>query len=97
MILFTKPHVRRYFARSSAISADFLDSHVPNLLEINSQIKQLVSDGHLKDARKVFDEMPQRDVVSWTNVISGYVKNSNFDKALHLFSTMWSGGGFQVA
>lgn len=45
--------------------------------------------GHLKDARILFDEMPQRDVVSWTNVISGYVSVSNYEEALHLFSSMW--------
>ncbi|KAK4360691.1 hypothetical protein RND71_019643 [Anisodus tanguticus] len=30
--------------------------------------------GHLDDARKVFDEMPERDYVSWTTMISGYAR-----------------------
>lgn len=101
MILFTKSHVRRYVARSAISSIDILDSpaenkalplanQFPNLLESNFLIKQLVKTGHLKDARKLFDEMPQRDVVSWTNVMSGYVNTSNYDEALHLFSRMWA-------
>ncbi|KAK9678403.1 hypothetical protein RND81_11G209000 [Saponaria officinalis] len=33
--------------------------------------------------------MPQRDEVSWTNVISGHVNASNYGEALGLFSRMW--------
>lgn len=39
-------------------------------------------------AGNVFDEMPTRDVVSWTGLISGYVKAGLFDEAITLFSRM---------
>ncbi|KAJ6748028.1 PENTATRICOPEPTIDE REPEAT-CONTAINING PROTEIN [Salix purpurea] len=40
------------------------------------------------DASRVFDEMLVRDVVSWTCVISGYVRAGLFDEAVGLFLRM---------
>ncbi|KAM1054548.1 hypothetical protein ACFX2I_001886 [Malus domestica] len=44
--------------------------------------------GDCGSAVKVFDEMPERDVVSWTGLISGHVKSGLFDEAMSLFSRM---------
>ncbi|KAI8556390.1 hypothetical protein RHMOL_Rhmol05G0249200 [Rhododendron molle] len=44
--------------------------------------------GALKDARKVFDEMPERNVVSWTSVIAGYTQHGQESDAVKLFLTM---------
>lgn len=41
--------------------------------------------GHLTEARMVFDEIPQRNVVSWTSMITGYVQNGSSADALFLF------------
>lgn len=41
--------------------------------------------GDLRDARQMFDFMPQRNVVSWTAMIAGYVQNGNAHVALLLF------------
>ncbi|KAK2968800.1 hypothetical protein RJ640_028193 [Escallonia rubra] len=41
--------------------------------------------GHLDDARQLFDEIPQRNVVSWTSMITGYVQNGEALEALLLF------------
>ncbi|KAJ7976297.1 Pentatricopeptide repeat-containing protein [Quillaja saponaria] len=41
--------------------------------------------GELKDARILFDEIPIRNVVSWTTMIVGYVQNGNAHQALCLF------------
>ncbi|CAI9100088.1 OLC1v1037018C1 [Oldenlandia corymbosa var. corymbosa] len=42
----------------------------------------------LMDARYVFDEMPERNVVSWTAMVSGYAQNGHCLKALDLFVEM---------
>ncbi|XP_057482690.1 pentatricopeptide repeat-containing protein At3g26782, mitochondrial [Actinidia eriantha] len=42
----------------------------------------------LHDARKMFDEIPQRNVVSWTSLLTGYVQNDNATKALSLFKEL---------
>ncbi|KAH7577136.1 hypothetical protein JRO89_XS01G0210200 [Xanthoceras sorbifolium] len=41
--------------------------------------------GELIDARKLFDEISQRNIVSWTSMISGYVQNNNAREAILLF------------
>ncbi|XP_011010360.1 PREDICTED: pentatricopeptide repeat-containing protein At4g18520 [Populus euphratica] len=42
--------------------------------------------GELLEARKVFDAMPERNVVSWTAMINGYFKFGLDDEALSFFS-----------
>ncbi|XP_045810697.1 pentatricopeptide repeat-containing protein At4g19191, mitochondrial-like [Trifolium pratense] len=42
----------------------------------------------IESAIKVFDEMPQRSVVSWNTVISAYCRESLMDKALNLLKEM---------
>lgn len=44
--------------------------------------------GHLNDARKLFDEIPERNVVSWTSMISGYVQNDRAREAVCLFKEL---------
>ncbi|KAF3785993.1 Pentatricopeptide repeat-containing protein [Nymphaea thermarum] len=41
-------------------------------------------------ASKLFDEMPKKDVVSWTGMISAYVKCGENEKAIGLFNMMAS-------
>lgn len=44
--------------------------------------------GHLKDARMLFDEIPTRNVVSWTSMIAGYVQNDDAVEAICLFKKL---------
>ncbi|KAH0889769.1 hypothetical protein HID58_052198, partial [Brassica napus] len=44
--------------------------------------------GDLVRAREVFDEMPERDVVTWNIMVSGFVQNGCFGEALRLFRMM---------
>ncbi|KAL5708167.1 putative pentatricopeptide repeat-containing protein [Ranunculus cassubicifolius] len=48
--------------------------------------------GSLEDARKVFDEMPERNVVSWTAMISGYAQRGCYYDAWVLFNQMLKSG-----
>ncbi|XP_057982590.1 pentatricopeptide repeat-containing protein At3g26782, mitochondrial [Malania oleifera] len=41
--------------------------------------------GELEDARTLFDEIPQRNVVSWTSMIAGYTQNGSAQDAILLF------------
>lgn len=45
--------------------------------------------GMMIDARKMFDEMPERDFVSWTTMIAGLVDSGDYVEALQLFLAMW--------
>ncbi|KAH0978857.1 hypothetical protein GBA52_006034 [Prunus armeniaca] len=42
----------------------------------------------VEPARHFFDEMPDRDVVSWTGMLSAYVRNGRYDEALEFFDSM---------
>ncbi|XP_077236751.1 pentatricopeptide repeat (PPR) superfamily protein [Tasmannia lanceolata] len=44
------------------------------------------------DARKLFDEIPQRDTVSWNSMITGYANCGKYETAWELFKTMKRGG-----
>ncbi|KAG4121171.1 hypothetical protein ERO13_D11G189350v2 [Gossypium hirsutum] len=77
----------------------FRKQHVPNainMLELNSLLKNLVKTGDLHEARQMFDVMPQRDEVSWTIIISGYVRAMKSSEALLLFSKMWVSPGLSM-
>ncbi|CAH8271332.1 unnamed protein product [Arabidopsis lyrata] len=51
--------------------------------------------GSLSDARKVFDEMPVWDVVSWNSIIESYAKLGKPKMALEMFSKMTNEFGFR--
>lgn len=54
----------------------------------NSLVSLYFKIGEMETARFLFDEMPVRDLVTWNNVISGYVKNSKFGNTLVVFDRM---------
>ncbi|XP_062007500.1 pentatricopeptide repeat-containing protein DOT4, chloroplastic-like [Rosa rugosa] len=54
----------------------------------NTMIEVYVKCGNLSYARKLFDEMPDTDLVSWTSMISGYVSEGNVASGFSLFSEM---------
>ncbi|KAK0597806.1 hypothetical protein LWI29_028752 [Acer saccharum] len=51
----------------------------------NWLITKLSREGKISEARKVFDEMPEKDVITWTAVITGYIKCELIEEARRLF------------
>lgn len=51
-------------------------------------ISFLAKIGDIDEARRVFDEMPERDVVCWNSMIGGYVQVGGFDLSFGLFFEM---------
>ncbi|WCJ29797.1 Tetratricopeptide repeat (TPR)-like superfamily protein [Euphorbia peplus] len=59
----------------------------------NTSVRNSIVDMYLKcgvvdDAEKVFSEMPTRDVISWTVMITGYGKHGLGEQAISLFNKM---------
>lgn len=50
----------------------------------NALVGMYAKCGELEDARRVFDEMPARDVVSWNAMVSGYAAAGMWGKAYEL-------------
>ncbi|KAL4383116.1 hypothetical protein GQ457_15G006880 [Hibiscus cannabinus] len=48
--------------------------------------------GDVGSARLLFDRMPQRNVVTWTGIITGYVKQKRYKDGIELFNQMKSNG-----
>ncbi|KAJ9164104.1 hypothetical protein P3X46_023718 [Hevea brasiliensis] len=57
----------------------------------NSMISFYFACGFVDNARKLFDEMLNRDVVSWNSMIVGYLRSGNLDEALDFFRKMKRG------
>ncbi|MFQ6632665.1 hypothetical protein Gotur_009369 [Gossypium turneri] len=55
---------------------------------LNNLIHMYVDFKALENARKVFNKMPRRDVVSWTTLISGYAQLGLVDAAFEVFERM---------
>uniref|UniRef100_A0A0D9V013 Pentatricopeptide repeat-containing protein n=1 Tax=Leersia perrieri TaxID=77586 RepID=A0A0D9V013_9ORYZ len=55
-------------------------------------IRSLCARGAVRHARAVFDEMPDRDVVAWTAMLSGYASNGRRREALDVFRRMVASG-----
>ncbi|KAF8408233.1 hypothetical protein HHK36_007378 [Tetracentron sinense] len=58
----------------------------------NSLIHMYFSCGDSNCAAQVFEKMSNRDVISWTSVIDGYVENNRPIEALRLFEQMQDDG-----
>ncbi|KAH7660728.1 TPR-like protein [Dioscorea alata] len=53
-----------------------------------SLLQMYANVGCLDDACSVFDEMPVKDVVSWSSLMSGYMQCGDIDMGLEIFSIM---------
>ncbi|GAB2246379.1 hypothetical protein Droror1_Dr00001872 [Drosera rotundifolia] len=54
----------------------------------NTQISRLIRQGQIHNARKLFYEMPKRDIASWNSMIAGYFQCHRPREARHLFDEM---------
>ncbi|XP_073010745.1 uncharacterized protein [Typha latifolia] len=54
----------------------------------NLKISALCRGGKIDAARQLFDEMPNRDVVSWNAIISAHWKNGDLAECTRLFNSM---------
>ncbi|KAL7098595.1 hypothetical protein ACP275_09G027300 [Erythranthe tilingii] len=64
------------------------NGYLLNLYVANSLISMYAVFARVDDACKVFEEMPERDVFSWTSLVGAYTKNGNMQRASDVFREM---------
>lgn len=96
---FTYPYVLKACTPMRALrDGQQIHSHVVknglvlNLYVVNSLIRFYAQCGVMESARKVFDTSPERDIVTWTTLIQGYVQMGCFEKGLQVFYQMCETG-----
>ncbi|GLT97683.1 hypothetical protein SLE2022_152370 [Rubroshorea leprosula] len=77
----------------TAIHAKFIKGSVSTSLYLHNHILSMyVKCGDLVDAHQLFDEMPHRNVVTWSAIIAGFVQQGFHNEALSLFCCMFCDG-----
>ncbi|CBI15077.3 unnamed protein product, partial [Vitis vinifera] len=65
------------------------DGYESDIFVGNSLVNMYSIFSRMVDAKRVFDEMPQRDVITWTSVVKGYAMRGEFyNEALQCFNDM---------
>ncbi|KAK7264172.1 hypothetical protein RJT34_31777 [Clitoria ternatea] len=59
-----------------------------NVVISNSILDAHAKCGKMEDARRLFDDMPVRDILTWTTLISGYAASGDMESAAELYSQM---------
>ncbi|XP_010263827.1 PREDICTED: pentatricopeptide repeat-containing protein At2g15690-like [Nelumbo nucifera] len=69
---------------------DYINKSIPrpSILVLNELIEFYCKLGSTEDARRVFEEMPERNLDSWNKMLMGLVENGQGGEALSLFSEM---------
>ncbi|KAI3830009.1 hypothetical protein L1987_04141 [Smallanthus sonchifolius] len=54
----------------------------------NALVDMYVKCGSVEDAQKLFDKMPEKDIVSWTTMLVGYARSGHYITARRHFESM---------
>ncbi|XP_027353186.1 pentatricopeptide repeat-containing protein At5g56310-like [Abrus precatorius] len=83
----------RHFFQAQCVNTHVIKlGHQHNIYVQNSLLDVFASCGHVALCRRVFDEMHERDVVSWSVLITGYRNVGCYDDALLVFEQMQYAG-----
>ncbi|GLT97913.1 hypothetical protein SLE2022_154550 [Rubroshorea leprosula] len=85
-------HFYAYCGRIDLACLQFELGIKDHLASRNALIAAFIRNGMIEQARQIFNEMPERDVYSWSSIISGYTQNEQPHLALELFHGMITSG-----
>ncbi|KAK1309692.1 Pentatricopeptide repeat-containing protein [Acorus calamus] len=76
-------------SEAKIVHTHFNSSRFKSIVSLQNMIVTMFCKcGSFVDARKSFDEMPIKDMVTWTSMITGYAQNDRHEEALKLFPKM---------
>lgn len=86
--------------KKSASEADMVHAHIiktgthEDLFVSTFLVNVYVKCGSMENARKVFNNLPRRNVVAWTTLMTGYVHNLQPEVAIQVFQEMLEAGAY---
>lgn len=80
--------VRKCITEIRRIQLHMTKSGFPHLSLGNKLIDAYLKCGGIDDARKLFDEMPQRHIVTWNSMISAYIRHRRSREAIKVYEWM---------
>ncbi|XP_062002084.1 putative pentatricopeptide repeat-containing protein At5g52630 [Rosa rugosa] len=79
--------------KGKELHSHLLRTHYPLCIFLTNHLLNMYSKcGHVHYALKVFDQMPHRNLVSWTAMVTGFSQNLRFSDSFKAFSQMRSAG-----
>lgn len=79
----------KYLERSRDICARVIEANCETDLHVGTALINMhVKCGRVEDAMKVFDNLPKRDLVTWTAMIAGWAQHHQVKEAVELFKRM---------
>ncbi|EFJ17150.1 hypothetical protein SELMODRAFT_114915 [Selaginella moellendorffii] len=64
----------------------FKASREKNLATLNAMLVASSKSGNLEESKRIFDQMPEWDVISWTTMIIAYTQHGHLDAARRIFT-----------
>lgn len=81
------------FQQGKQIHSQIIECGFESQLFIGSTlIDMFVKCGSLEDAQRVFERLPERDVVTWSALIAGYAQHCNYVMSVQCFEAMQQTG-----
>lgn len=101
--LFYVPLLKECVDEKSMTNAQMVHAHIvktgthEDTFVMTSLVNVYAKCGHMEFAQKVFDELPMRNVVGWTGLMTGYVHNSQPEVAIRVFLNMLAVGAYPTS
>ncbi|KAL7245506.1 hypothetical protein ACSBR2_000775 [Camellia fascicularis] len=97
------PLLQECIERNSVSEAQVIHGHIvktgthEDLFLMTFLVNVSAKCGAMENARKVFDYLPKRNVVTWTSLMTGYVRNSQPELAFRVFIEMLEVGAYPTS
>ncbi|KAL8141248.1 hypothetical protein V2J09_007269 [Rumex salicifolius] len=97
---FYVPLLQECVDRNSAFNAQVVHAHIlksgthSDVFVMTSLVNVYAKCGLMEDAQKLFEGLPERNVVTWTALMTGYVHNSQPEEAIRVFIQMLDVGAY---
>ncbi|KAF8411325.1 hypothetical protein HHK36_003872 [Tetracentron sinense] len=97
---FYVPLLQECIAKNSVSETQIIHTHIiktgthEDLFLMTFLVNAYAKCEAMEDARRIFDKLPRRNVVTWTALMTGYVQNSQPELAIQVFKELLEAGAY---